>query len=149
MARSTGHLTWTGFLLRFLFAILLVFATYNPTGYSWFRWVLSSGFEDAANWTTMLPVKAFATLVLVIGWIIYLRASLRSLGPIGLVIAGLFFITIVWLLVHFGLLELGSATVVSYVVLLVLSGVLTVGMSWSHIRRRLTGQMDVDEIEEG
>ena len=33
------------------------------------------------------------------------------------------------------------------VLLLVLSWVLAVGMSWSHIRRKLTGQYDTDEIE--
>ena len=26
-------------------------------------------------------------------------------------------------------------------------GILAVGISWSHIRRRMTGQVDVDEVE--
>jgi Family of unknown function (DUF6524) len=31
------------------------------------------------------------------------------------------------------------------VVLVILSLILAVGMSWSHIRRRMSGQVDVDE----
>ena len=34
-------------------------------------------------------------------------------------------------------------------VLVILCGVLATGISWSHIRRRITGQVDTDEIEEG
>jgi hypothetical protein len=29
----------------------------------------------------------------------------------------------------------------------VLSGILAIGVSWSHIRRRITGQVDVDDVE--
>ncbi|MGB5773274.1 MAG: DUF6524 family protein [Sedimenticolaceae bacterium] len=32
--------------------------------------------------------------------------------------------------------------------LVLLSAILAVGMSWSHIRRRLTGQIDVDEVDD-
>jgi hypothetical protein len=32
-------------------------------------------------------------------------------------------------------------------VLSVLAGVLAIGMSWSHVRRKLSGQYDTDEIE--
>jgi hypothetical protein len=35
----------------------------------------------------------------------------------------------------------------TWIVLVGLSLLLAVGMSWSHIRRRLTGQVDVDEVE--
>jgi len=51
------------------------------------------------------------------------------------------------LLVHWGLFSLNSIAIVEWVVLFILSGVLAVGMSWSHIRRKLTGQYDTDEIE--
>ena len=32
-------------------------------------------------------------------------------------------------------------------IMVVISGVLATGISWSHIRRRMTGQVDVDEVE--
>jgi hypothetical protein len=33
-------------------------------------------------------------------------------------------------------------------VLFVISALLAVGMTWSHIRRRLSGQFDIDDIED-
>jgi hypothetical protein len=36
----------------------------------------------------------------------------------------------------------------TYLVLVALCGVLATGISWSHIRRRISGQVDVDEIDE-
>jgi len=36
-----------------------------------------------------------------------------------------------------------------HVPVLVLSLILATSMSWSHIRRRLSGQLDVDDVETG
>ena len=87
-------------------------------------------------------------VVLLIGWTIYLRATLRSLGPFGLVLAVAFFGTLVWLLVDTGLIPANSVRAITYIVLVIISGVLAVGVSWSHVRRRITGQADVDEVDE-
>ena len=86
-------------------------------------------------------------IVLLIGWIIFLRATYRSLGPAGTLLAAAFFGVIVWAMIYYELLSLDNVTAMQYVVLLVLSAILATGMSWSHIRRRMTGQLDVDEIE--
>jgi len=131
----------TGILVRFFFAILLVFSTYNPEGYSFYDWVLT----DIKNIT---PLKALAGIVLLVGWIIYIRATLRSLGALGLILAFAFFGILIWLIVDWGLIPTDSVRAVSYIILFVLCAVLAVGISWSHIRRRISGQVDVDEIEE-
>jgi len=34
------------------------------------------------------------------------------------------------------------------VVELVIVGVLTAGVSWSHVRRRLSGQYDIDDVDQ-
>ena len=34
----TGQLTWSGVLWRFLFAVVVVMGTYNPSGHSYFQW---------------------------------------------------------------------------------------------------------------
>jgi hypothetical protein len=44
-----------------------------------------------------------------------------------------------------GWLSLDSSNKLTWVILVVFSLILATGMSWSHIRRRLTGQVDVDE----
>lgn len=130
-----------GVLLRFLFAVILVFSTYNPEGYSFYHWVI----KDYSNIT---PVKVLSGLILLIGWIIYIRATLRSLGAIGLILASAFFGTIIWLIIDWGLVATDNMKVMSYLILLVLCAVLAIGISWSHIRRRISGQVDVDEVEE-
>ncbi len=58
-----------------------------------------------------------------------------------------FFGVIVWALIYYQWLSLDNVTAMQYVILLVLSAILATGMSWSHIRRRMTGQLDVDDIE--
>ena len=127
------------FFVRFLFAILLVFLTFNPSGYSWVHWLASD---------TAAVYKAVTGIILLIGWVIYLRATWYSLGPIGTIIAAAFFGVFIWLLVEWGLISLENSSVILWVVEFVLSGVLSVGMSWAHIRRRLSGQYTTDETED-
>lgn len=138
---ATKQFGGTGLLLRFLVGLVLVFASYNPEQWSYWHWAL-------ANLPEFSVLKAFVGVVLLIGWTIYLRATVRSLGPFGLILAVAFFGTLIWLLVDTGILPADSVRAVSYIVLVIISGVLAVGVSWSHVRRRITGQIDVDEIEE-
>ena len=132
--------TFLSFAVRFLFAVLLVYVTYNPSQYSFFHWVKS-------DMQSMLPAKIFVGVVLVIGWVIFIRAAMNSLGGIGFVLAAAFFGAFIWLLVDWGVLPITDTKVIVYVVEFALAGILAVGMSWSHIRRRLSGQFDTDEIE--
>lgn len=129
------------FFARWLFAALLVFGTYNPTEYSYLSWLLAEG-------TDFGPIVALVGVVLLIAWIIFLRATFLSLGWLGICLGGALFACVLWLLVDVGLLSLESTSAITWLVLLVLSLILATGMSWSHIRRRLTGQFDVDDIED-
>ena len=130
-----------GIGLRFLFALALVLCTYNPSGYSYFHW-----FKDTLP--SFTPVLAVCGVLLIIGWAIYIRATFRSLGPIGLTLAALLLAAVIWWLIDAGLLTMKSLTAISWIILVVLSAILAIGMSWSHIRRRLSGQVDVDEVDE-
>ncbi|TNF86289.1 MAG: hypothetical protein JSU67_14535 [Gammaproteobacteria bacterium] len=129
---------FASFLLRLLFAVALVFLTYNPSGYSWVGWLDSQ---------VPMVYKAATGVVLLIGWVMFLRATWSSLGGLGTILATAFFGIIIWLFIEWGFFALDDTTVIQWVVLAVLSGVLAVGMSWSHVRRRLSGQYDTDEIE--
>ncbi len=132
-------LTLAGFGIRFLFAVVLVFATFNPSGYSYIHWL----FETI---TSPTPWLALAGVALVIGWVIYIRASLRSLGPIGLGLASAFVAIIIWALVDLGVISISETSAFLWIVEFFLAAVLSLGMSWSHIRRRLSGQVDVDDV---
>ena len=129
------------FFARWLFAALLVFGSYNPTDYSYLSWLLAEGTEFG-------PIVALVGVILLIAWIVFLRATFLSLGWLGISLGAALFACVLWLLVDVGLLSLESTGAITWLVLLVLSLILATGMSWSHIRRRLTGQFDVDDIED-
>jgi len=131
---------WDEFLYRFVAAIVIVFVSYNPEGYSYYHWALE-------NIETMTIVKAFVGVTLLIAWVILLRATLGSLGIVGLVLALSFFGLGTWALVDFFNIDFKNLTVLSYLIEFVLSFVLSIGVSWSHVRRRVSGQVDTDEIE--
>ena len=139
MATYKG-LSWLGFFLRLLVAVTLVFSTYNPSGWSYYHWVI----DNPPNFN---PMMALAGIILIIGWAIFLRATGRSLGAFGLILAAAFFGTMLWMLIDWDLVPADSITAITYIVLAILSGILAIGISWSHVRRRMTGQVDVDEIE--
>ena len=129
------------FVGRWLFALALVFGTYNPTAYSYVSWVMAEGTEFG-------PEIAVVGLILLIAWIIYLRATFQSMGVLGISLGVALFAAIIWLFVDMGLISLESTSMMTYLVLILLSIILATGMSWSHIRRRLTGQFDVDEMDD-
>jgi len=139
MARHQAF-SFKHFGLRFLFALVLVMGTYNPTGYSFIHWLVR-------NFPAITPVIAVSGSLVIIGWAIYLRASLRSLGTAGLILAAVFFGCLLWLFVDIGWLQIGNMGMFSWVVLVILALIMAVGISWSHIRRRITGQVDTDDVD--
>lgn len=140
-----ANFTWKNGLIRIFTAFVLVFATYNPTDYSYFQW-LKNAWEQPGK-TEVLMV--FAGVVLLIVWVIFIRATLRSLGLVGLVLASAFFGALLWVVVDYGLVPADNVEAVTWLVLVAFSGVLGAGISWSHIRRRISGQADMDDLDEG
>ena len=130
-----------GIFLRWLFAFLLLAATYNPTQWSYARW-------SYANYETYLSLVVFMGLVLAIGYIIYLRATLRSIGGFGMVLILALVAALWWVLYEFGILSLESQQWNTWLGIFALSLVLGIGLSWSIVRRALSGQADVDDIDE-
>lgn len=132
------RLTVGGFLLRLLAAAVLVFATYNPAGYSFVHWARGGAAGVA------LPLKVLAGLLLAAGWVFAIRSTLRSLGRPGTLLAGAIFAAVLWLVVEWKGLAVGSETIVWFV-LGSLAATLAVGLSFSIVKRRLTGQIDDTE----
>jgi hypothetical protein len=95
------RLTLGGFLARFALAVLVVGATYNPTPYSYYAWVRSTGFE----WS---PPTVFGGVVLLIGWFICVRLALRSMGGMGLLLANAFLAALYWLVGSWGWLPISE-----------------------------------------
>ena len=130
-----------GFLLRWAFAFILLAATYNPTPWNLVR----RGME---NYAEQLPLTILAALILLVGYIIYVRATLRSIGLFGMLLILAVAGTLIWVLFDFGWISLADPTFNTWLGLVVLSIVLAIGLSWSIVRRKLSGQADVDDVDD-
>lgn len=135
------NLSASGFIVRFIFALLLVLLSYNPSGYSFFHWAYNSMDQ-------ITPYVVIAGILLLIGWGIYINATLNSLGIIGVIVFAALFACIVWLFIYWGILSLDNTSSLVWAIEIILAALLAVGMSWSHFTRRMSGQVDVDEIED-
>jgi len=129
-----------GFLWRLLFAVALVLLTFNPSGYSYYHW-LADGFPSVS------PLEAVAGILLLIGWIFFVRTTLSAIGVLGVVLMAALFASIVWWVISNGWLDASDRSTMAWIVLLVLGLMLGIGMSWSHIRRRVSGQASVDRVD--
>jgi hypothetical protein len=132
--------TWASFVLRWLAVSTLVFATYNPSGYSYVHWL--------GTWQADLIALKIA---------------------VGLIIAGLFWLVgfATWLVLRVAGLLVLLATVVSlmaaawqldliaptsaglqFLLLGAVATYLTIGVCYAHIRYRLTGQVQSRILQE-
>jgi hypothetical protein len=131
---------WGGFFARIVFAVVLVLLTFNPSGWSYHHWAMS-------NLKEFSPAKAVVGALLLTLWVLFLRAALQSLGKLGVALSVLVVAAFVWLFADWGLLDPSRPRVMGWIALVALGLVLGFGFSWSILRRRLTGQVDVEAPE--
>lgn len=147
---ASDGFSWSGFLLRLVAAFALVYATYNPEGISFFHWVIQPKAGETglgAYFHGFTPLKGFAALALAAAWIVFLQATRRSLGAGGaLLVLGLFGCTI-WAMIYYGVLSPSSSKTIAHLILLAVVLVLAIGMSWSHLSRKMSGQLDTDNVD--
>jgi len=118
--------TFNRFLKRWGIAALVIFGTYNPSGHSYFHWVLQpdSGF---------LSIKVFVGIVIVMMVSTATMIMWFSIGPagIGSVIAMMATGTLaMW---EYGLLDHIQPSFYPYYVLAAASLLYGIGLSWSHV----------------
>jgi hypothetical protein len=131
--------TWRGFFWRWIVAVILVLGTFNPTDYSFLHWL--------TNGAGALSFKALATIVVIILYAVYLRATWYSLGVFGTLALIALFGALIWVLADFGLLNVARGSALTWVALIAIASILAIGFTWSKTRARLTGQVDVDSDE--
>lgn len=135
--------TTGSFFLRLLFALVIVLLTFNPSGFSYFHWARDAFFNSSFG-----PLQGLAGIALLIGWVLFVQATRQSLGLAGVVLVASLFAVLVWLLFFYDVVSSRSGATLIWIVLIGVAVVLTVGMSWAHLRRRLSGQATVDEIHD-
>ena len=133
------RMSLAGLIGRFLASLALVVATYNPTGYSLIGWV-GSAFPHVQ------PLQAVVGIILLGFWLFFVHATWVSLGTIGVTLGLAFFAAVIWLVTSWGWLSLSNHGALTWVVLLVVASLLTLGISWAVIRARLSGQAVVEEV---
>lgn len=126
------------FLLRWLSTLFLVFSTYNPSGRSFFHWAKSG--EAPA---TMVAVIA---ILLISGYAFLIRSTWRSIKPGGALLITLFLVFFNVMLIDLGLVAVSVEWVIPVMCLTSISVLLAVGVSFSAIRARLSGQIDSDDV---
>lgn len=129
-----------GILLRLAGAFALLSATFNPTRFNYIRWA-------EANYTAQLPLTVLLGLLLAVGYMVYIVATLRSIGAFGIVLIAAIFGATIWVLIDWGVLTLANPSLNLWLGIIALSLILGMGLSWSILRQRLSGQATVDEVE--
>ena len=96
-----GASEFGGVLARTLLVMLLVYGTYNPSGYSYYHWITQGG--------GMLASKLCVGLVIGLGFIICINATVRSLGRLlltpGIALVG----SLIWMLSSWGWIDLADS----------------------------------------
>jgi len=128
------------FFARFLFSLALVLATYNPSGYSFYHWMIDFG-------AGLPSLKVIVALILVMIYYVIFRVVFAAFRRSGLIVGGLaallFTIELAGVVVarrsqhswHFYFL------LSQYITLCAVAIVLSLGVSWSQLIDRLTGQL--------
>ena len=138
--------TASSYFLRLLSSLTLVLATYNPLKpWSYYEWAIAPALS---NLSLITPIQGLIGVLLLIGWAMLLRATSRSLGFFGILLGSALCAAVIWVLVDQGWVSLDNDGILSWIILIAIALLLGTGLSWSHIRRRITGQLDVDEVDD-
>ena len=144
---TAKDLTWGGIAVRFVAALLLVYLTFNPTGFSWFHWTIKPMIDmPTTALGTLNPLKVLAGIALAASWWFFLQASQRSLGVVGAFFILALVATFFWALSYWHIFTPGSSTAIAHLTLITVALILGLGLSWSSVKRRITGQQDTDVV---
>lgn len=126
-------MTTPGVLVRTLVCFLVVFATWNPTGYSFVSWARHS------PWATPPEIATAGALLLALH-ILFARIAWLSLGFDG-IWGALAIMAAGGLTLHeFDVINLWQASLWPYLLLSGFAMLLAIGMVWSLLKRRIVGQ---------
>ena len=124
--------------LRWLLIAGIVLSTYNPSGRSYYHWVTVSNAD--------ISLKISIGLILFALNMIFIRLTFRAMGLSGALVLALVVISVAVTLPRLGWLTLETFEMFVLYVILFFCTALSIGVSWSALRTRLSGQVDSDDI---
>lgn len=131
--------SYPGIIVRWLMSMFIVFATFNPSGYSYVHWVLRNTDQP---WS----LKILTGILLGSMVATFFLATVRSLGLRGIVAMTGLLVAATWTLIDLGLLSNLSYGAYVSIVLVVIASILALGVSWSNLTLRVTGQVDSNDV---
>jgi hypothetical protein len=134
------NLSIGGVFGRFLASLILVVATFNPSGYSFVGWI-------AGNFPHLEPLQLVVGIGLFAVWLFFVHATWRSLGTLGVALGLAFFAAMVWLFTSWGWFSLSNHDAFIWVVLIMMACLLTLGLCWALLQARISGQAVVEEVK--
>jgi hypothetical protein len=134
-----GYFGLSGFLLRLFAALFVVLATYNPSGASFYHWVVRRG---ASDWPLQLPLVP----LLLTAYLLLLRSTFRGLRVTGVLLMAAMLGAVVWLLLDLGLIRVADGADLALILLYMLAALLGIGVSWMWLWTRITGQVNYDDL---
>jgi hypothetical protein len=139
LRQTTRIWLFSKLLARLFFAAFLIFATYNPTGQSWYHWML--------NGPASGTLKAAVTLLLAVAYGVVIPVTWRALGFGGIVLTISLATTTTWVMIEAGWINLTSpADAPTWITLSIIAIVLGVGSCWMLIGRVIDGQLRTRDI---
>lgn len=124
--------------MRWLGCLVLMLATYNPYSSSYYHWIAA----DSGH----ASLQVLAGLLLLIFHIVVIIATVRSIGVIGIGLLTALFSSVAWVLIDNHVVAVEDARAVVLIQQIVIASVYGVGLSWSHVRNRLSGQVDSTDV---
>ncbi|GAB6057028.1 DUF6524 family protein [Desulfonatronum parangueonense] len=125
-------------LLRWMLIAGIILGTYNPSGRSYYHWATTADVE--------ISLKISVGLILFALNMIFVRLTFRSMGLSGALVLTLVVTSVAVTLPRMGWVTLVNLDMFILYVILFFSFALTLGVSWSALRTRLSGQVDSDDI---
>lgn len=118
------------FATRWGFSAFLLFSTYNPSGHSYYHWVVQGDGGD-------VPLKLTAGLFLLWTYASVFPIVWTSMGPIGLGMSAALmsaFSLVAW---DYGLLDQVSPSFFPYALIGSFATIIAVGLTWGHLNLQL------------
>lgn len=137
MKRRGARFDLSSFIIRWIICLFLVFATYNPSGYSFFHWIG----EADGWWLAKIAVGA----LLFSGNGLIISYGFRALNFIGVLMATVFFGVIGYGLFSYEIISTENSHV-TMVILVALGSIMATGVSYPHASYRFTGVKHVNNI---
>ena len=116
---------------RWLLCAAVVFGVYNPSGHSYYHW--------ATDGSVSFPLRLAVGIFLFASVLALVRMAFLSIGYRGIVAVLSLIYGGILFRVGLGWFDFGDVEVETYAILVWISTILAVGISWSFFQRRISG----------